>query len=135
MEGSGQVTLESSGLGTHDVTWPSRAEEPNGRTVWAALGEGALAATLLGASDRQREIAGIPRAEPDQRHLDRFVAPAREALGPVEWDRAHARGATLGIEDAVARGVAHTGGFRSFAGRSDRSSITFGSRPVDGRSS
>jgi osmotically inducible protein OsmC len=32
MEGSGQVTLESSGLGTYDVTWPSRAEDPNGRT-------------------------------------------------------------------------------------------------------
>lgn len=31
-EGSGQVTLESSGLGTYDVSWPSRAEEPNGRT-------------------------------------------------------------------------------------------------------
>ena len=31
-EGAGQVTLESSGLGTHDVTWASRAEEPNGRT-------------------------------------------------------------------------------------------------------
>ena len=32
LEGSGQVTLESSGLGTFDVSWPSRAEEPNGRT-------------------------------------------------------------------------------------------------------
>lgn len=32
MEGSGQVTLESSGLGTYDVTWASRAEDPNGRT-------------------------------------------------------------------------------------------------------
>jgi len=32
LEGSGRVTLESSGLGTFDVTWPSRAEEPNGRT-------------------------------------------------------------------------------------------------------
>jgi lipoyl-dependent peroxiredoxin len=31
-EGSGQVTLESSGLGTYDVSWPSRAEEPNGKT-------------------------------------------------------------------------------------------------------
>src|SRR3954453_2231549 len=31
-EGSGQVTLESSGLGTYDVTWASRAEDPNGRT-------------------------------------------------------------------------------------------------------
>ena len=26
------MTLESSGLGTFDVTWPSRSEEPNGRT-------------------------------------------------------------------------------------------------------
>lgn len=32
MEGSGQVTLESSGLGTYDVSWPSRAAEPDGRT-------------------------------------------------------------------------------------------------------
>jgi len=32
MQGSGQVTLESSGLGTYDVTWASRAEDPNGRT-------------------------------------------------------------------------------------------------------
>jgi osmotically inducible protein OsmC len=32
MDGSGQVTLESSGLGTYDVTWASRAEDPNGRT-------------------------------------------------------------------------------------------------------
>ena len=32
MEGAGKVTLESSGLGTHDVTWASRAEEPEGRT-------------------------------------------------------------------------------------------------------
>jgi osmotically inducible protein OsmC len=32
MEGSGQVTLGSSGLGTYDVTWASRAEDPNGRT-------------------------------------------------------------------------------------------------------
>ncbi len=32
MEGAGQVSLESSGLGTYDVTWASRAEDPNGRT-------------------------------------------------------------------------------------------------------
>ena len=31
-EGAGQVTFESSALGTHDVTWASRAEDPNGRT-------------------------------------------------------------------------------------------------------
>ncbi|HUC34013.1 MAG TPA: OsmC family peroxiredoxin [Ilumatobacteraceae bacterium] len=32
IQGAGQVTLESSGLGTFDVTWASRAETPNGRT-------------------------------------------------------------------------------------------------------
>ncbi|WP_205475010.1 OsmC family peroxiredoxin [Nocardioides sp. SYSU D00038] len=31
-EGSGKVTLESSGIGTYDVSWPSRAEEANGKT-------------------------------------------------------------------------------------------------------
>ena len=31
-EGSGQVTLESSGLGTYDVSWPARAEEAGGKT-------------------------------------------------------------------------------------------------------
>jgi osmotically inducible protein OsmC len=32
LDGSGQVSLDSSGLGKFDVTWPSRAEQPNGRT-------------------------------------------------------------------------------------------------------
>jgi len=31
-EGSGRVSLDSSGLGTFDVTWASRAEDPDGRT-------------------------------------------------------------------------------------------------------
>jgi osmotically inducible protein OsmC len=32
MEGAGQVTLKSSGVGTFDVDWPSRANEANGKT-------------------------------------------------------------------------------------------------------
>jgi osmotically inducible protein OsmC len=32
MDGKGTVNLESSGVGTFEVTWPSRAEEPSGRT-------------------------------------------------------------------------------------------------------
>jgi osmotically inducible protein OsmC len=32
MEGAGRVNLDSAGLGTFDVTWASRAEDPNGRT-------------------------------------------------------------------------------------------------------
>ena len=32
LEGSGQVELQSSGIGTYAVSWPSRAEEANGKT-------------------------------------------------------------------------------------------------------
>ena len=32
LEGAGQITLESSGVGTFDVSWPSRANEANGKT-------------------------------------------------------------------------------------------------------
>jgi osmotically inducible protein OsmC len=32
MEGSGTTTLESSGLGTYDVTWAARSQEPGGKT-------------------------------------------------------------------------------------------------------
>lgn len=31
-EGKGQVSLDSSGTGTYDVSWPARTEEPNGVT-------------------------------------------------------------------------------------------------------
>ena len=32
LDGKGTVSLDSSRTGSFDVTWPSRAEEPNGRT-------------------------------------------------------------------------------------------------------
>ena len=32
MEGKGTVALQSSGLGTYDVSWPARSAEPNGVT-------------------------------------------------------------------------------------------------------
>ena len=31
-EGAGTVALESSGIGTYDVSWPARAEAPDGKT-------------------------------------------------------------------------------------------------------
>src|SRR5215210_7962427 len=31
-EGKGTVSLDSSGIGSYDVSWPARAEEPNGVT-------------------------------------------------------------------------------------------------------
>lgn len=32
LEGTGEVTLDSSGVGQYPVSWPSRAEDPNGKT-------------------------------------------------------------------------------------------------------
>jgi osmotically inducible protein OsmC len=32
LQGKGVVSLDSSGIGDYPVSWPSRAEEPNGRT-------------------------------------------------------------------------------------------------------
>ena len=32
LEGGGRVSLDSSGVGTYDVTWASRAQDPAGRT-------------------------------------------------------------------------------------------------------
>ncbi|NUT51239.1 MAG: OsmC family protein [Saccharothrix sp.] len=32
LEGSGTVALESSGIGSYEVSWPSRAEQANGKT-------------------------------------------------------------------------------------------------------
>ena len=31
-EGAGQVTLQSSGIGTYDVSWAARSQESNGKT-------------------------------------------------------------------------------------------------------
>jgi len=31
-DGRGEVTLESSGIGTYNVSWAARSEEPNGKT-------------------------------------------------------------------------------------------------------
>lgn len=31
-DGAGRVTLDSSGIGTYDVSWPARSKEPNGKT-------------------------------------------------------------------------------------------------------
>ncbi len=57
MEGAGRVTMESSGLGTYDVSWPARAEEPNGKTspeeLIAAAHSSCFSMALSGALAKQ----------------------------------------------------------------------------------
>ena len=59
-EGGGQVDLESSGVGTFDVSWPSRSEEANGKTspeeLIAAAHSSCFSMALSGALSK----AGTP---------------------------------------------------------------------------
>lgn len=60
MEGAGQVTLDSSGLATHDVTWASRAEDPDGRTSPEELVGAAHSACFSMALSHALAQAGTP---------------------------------------------------------------------------
>ena len=60
LEGSGTVNLESSGLGTFDVTWASRAEEPEGRTSPEELIAAAHAACFSMSLSSSLAKAGTP---------------------------------------------------------------------------
>lgn len=60
MEGAGQVTLQSSGLGTYDVTWASRANEPEGRTSPEELIAAAHSACFSMAFSHALAQAGTP---------------------------------------------------------------------------
>ena len=62
MEGAGQVALESSGIGTYDVSWPSRAEEANGKTSPEELIAAAHSACYSMALSHALAGAGRPRS-------------------------------------------------------------------------
>src|SRR5206468_2132394 len=60
MEGAGTVALESSGVGTFDVSWPSRAEEANGKTSPEELIAAAHSACYSMALSHALAGAGTP---------------------------------------------------------------------------
>jgi osmotically inducible protein OsmC len=64
-EGAGKVTLESSGLGTYDVSWPARAEEPNGKTSPEELIAAAHSACFSMALSNGLAKAGTPATSLD----------------------------------------------------------------------
>jgi osmotically inducible protein OsmC len=59
-EGKGQVALESSRIGTYDVSWPARAEEPNGVTSPEELIAAAHSACFSMALSNGLAQAGSP---------------------------------------------------------------------------
>lgn len=60
VEGEGQVTFDSSGVGTYDVSWPARAEEPNGVTSPEELIAAAHSACYSMALSHGLTQAGTP---------------------------------------------------------------------------
>ena len=71
--------------------------------IAASAGDAELAASLVGAADAKREGVGMPRVMTDDALLERFVGPARAAVGPALWESAYRRGRSDSIEEAVAR--------------------------------
>lgn len=60
LEGSGETTLASSGVGTFPVTWPSRSEEANGKTSPEELLAAAHASCFSMALSSALAKAGTP---------------------------------------------------------------------------
>ena len=59
-DGKGRVALESSGIGTFDVSWPARAEEPGGLTSPEELLAAAHSACFSMALSAALGKAGTP---------------------------------------------------------------------------
>jgi len=72
-EGAGQVTLESSGIGTYDVTWASRAEDANGRTSPEELIAAAHSSCFSMALSNGLAKAGTPATSLDTSAAVDFV--------------------------------------------------------------
>jgi osmotically inducible protein OsmC len=63
MEGGGEVTLDSSGIGTFAVNWPARSAEPNGVTSPEELIAAAHATCFSMALSNGLAKAGTPPTE------------------------------------------------------------------------
>jgi lipoyl-dependent peroxiredoxin len=72
-EGSGRVSLDSSGVGAYDVTWASRAEQPDGRTSPEELIAAAHASCYCMALSLGLDKAGTPPESIDARAEVTFV--------------------------------------------------------------
>ncbi|MGB0099690.1 MAG: OsmC family peroxiredoxin [Nocardioides sp.] len=72
-EGAGQVTLESSGIGTYDVSWPARAEDSNGKTSPEELIAAAHSSCFSMALSNGLAKAGTPATSLDTSAAVDFV--------------------------------------------------------------
>jgi osmotically inducible protein OsmC len=126
-EGAGTVTLQSSGIGSYDVSWASRAEEANGKTspeeliaaahsscFSMALSNGlAKAGTPATALDTSAEVDFVPgtgiteirlsvRATVPGMSEEDFVAAAQDAKANCPVSQALASVPSITLDAALA---------------------------------
>jgi tetratricopeptide (TPR) repeat protein len=70
--------------------------------IAAELGDDLQAARLVGAAESVRRTAGMPIIETDAAQIERFLAPARAAVGREAWDAELAAGQALTQQQALA---------------------------------
>jgi lipoyl-dependent peroxiredoxin len=95
LEGSGQVTMASSGLGTFDISWPSRAEEPDGRTSPEELIAAAHASCFSMALANALAKGGNPATRLDT-HAEVDFVPGTG----ITHIRLEVQGSVPGLDDA-----------------------------------
>lgn len=96
MEGSGNVSLDSSNMGSFDVTWASRAESPDGRTSPEELIAAAHSTCFSMSLSHGLAGAGTPPQEVNTKADVDFVA----GTGITEI-RLTVRAKVAGIDDAA----------------------------------
>jgi osmotically inducible protein OsmC len=99
LEGAGKVSLDSSGLGSFDVTWASRAEQPNGKTSPEELIGAAHASCFSMALSNGLAKAGKPPTSLDTR-ADVTFQPGEGITGIVLTVRGQVEG--MSADDFVA---------------------------------
>lgn len=92
-DGSGTVSLDSSGIGTFEVTWPSRAEVANGKTSPEELIAAAHATCFSMALSNGLAKAGTPPQTVETR-ADVTFQPGEGITGIVLSVKAHVPGIT-----------------------------------------
>jgi osmotically inducible protein OsmC len=101
LEGGGRVSLDSSGLGTYDITWASRAQDPEGRTSPEELIAAAHSSCFSMALSNGLAKSGNPPAQLDTTAAVTFQ-PGEGITGIVLTVVGHVPGMTADAFQAAA---------------------------------
>ncbi|GHH64582.1 peroxiredoxin [Streptosporangium violaceochromogenes] len=101
LDGSGTVSLDSSGVGTFDVSWPSRAEKADGKTSPEELIAAAHSSCFSMALSHGLAQAGTPPQSLETR-ADVTFQPGEGITGIVISVRGRVEGLSAGEFQAAA---------------------------------